>query len=422
MSRVGIIGAGLAGLTAATRLAEAGEQVTVFEARNRPGGRVWSEELDTPLGGYTIERGAEFVLDGYSSMRRLLASSGLGLVDTGMSYYVRDPFDVPGITSDDIIRTGREAARLAEHSGAGKTAEDVLSGLSADPTLVDALRSRIEISTAVSASEVTAESLHHVASFEPKPSWRVAGGNQGLANALAGALGPAIHYGETVTGVENIADGGVIVTTQAGSAAFDAVVVALPLALVRNPHDVVLPSTDARRTAFVQVLQGHAAKLHLPLEARPDTSAVMSVHGRYWTWTATDASGTTAPVLNAFMGSSAAINHADLSRNPTDWLANARALRSDLSIPKGAVALTTVWSDDPFAKGAYAAHAPGASVADSAALEEPVGDVYWAGEYCEPEFTGLMEGAIRSGERAADRIIQSLRNHAHSAASESTNA
>lgn len=422
MSRVGIIGAGLAGLAAATRLVEAGEQVTVFEARNRPGGRVWSAELDTPLGAYTIERGAEFVLDGYSSMRRLLAGSGLGLVDTGMSYYVRDPFDAPGITSDDIIRTGKEALRLAEHFGVRKTAEDVLSGLSADPTLVDALRSRIEISTAVSASEVTAESLHHVASFEPKPSWRVAGGNQGLPNALAAALGPAIHYGETVTRVENIADGGVLVTTQAGSATFDAVVVALPLALVRDQHDVVLPSTDARRSAFANVLQGHAAKLHLPLEARPDTSAVMSVHGRYWTWTATDASGTVAPVLNAFMGSSAAVNRADLSRNPNQWQENARGLRSDLSIPKEASALTTVWSDDPLAKGAYAAHAPGPSAAGAAALEEPVGGVYWAGEYCEPEFTGLMEGAIRSGERAADRIIQSLRNYAHPPANERTNA
>ena len=71
MPRIGILGAGLAGLAAATKLAEAGEHVTVFEARNRPGGRVWSETLDTPQGRYVIERGAEFVLDGYTSMRRL---------------------------------------------------------------------------------------------------------------------------------------------------------------------------------------------------------------------------------------------------------------------------------------------------------------------------------------------------------------
>lgn len=405
MGRIGIIGAGLAGLAAATRLAEAGEQVTVFEARNRPGGRVWSEMLDTPCGSYVIERGAEFVLDGYTSMRGLLSQCGLSLVDTGMSYYVREPGDVAGITCDDIIRTGREALQLARSTSVRGTAERLLSALPGEPDLVDALRARIEISTAVSASEVTAESLRHIASFEPKPSWRVAGGNQRLPNALADALGSAVRYGETVRAVENISDGGVLVTTDAGTSVFDAVIVALPLAVIRD-QQVTLPTNQARGAALEHVLQGHAAKLHLPLEAPPRTSAIMSVEGRYWTWTATDESGGVVPVLNAFMGSSSAIARSNLTQNPAQWVTKARALRPDLAIPQDASALTTVWSEDPLAGGAYAAHAPGATAADTAVLEKSVGDVFWAGEYSEPEFVGLMEGAIRSGERAAGRVIQ----------------
>ncbi|BCW77937.1 MULTISPECIES: flavin monoamine oxidase family protein [unclassified Arthrobacter] len=421
MGRIGILGAGLAGLAAATKLAEAGEHVTVFEARDRPGGRVWSETLDTSTGCYVIERGAEFVLDGYTSMRRLLSQFGLRLVDTGMSYYVREPGDVPDITCDDIIRTGREALQLASSSGLQGTAEALLADLPDEPELVDALRARIEISTAVSASEVTAKSLQHIASFEPKPSWRVAGGNQQLPDAMAGALGDAVRYGETVKAVENISDGGVLVTTDGGTSVFDAVVVALPLAVVRHPQ-VTLPTNEARDSALKYVLQGHAAKLHLPLETQPTTSAVMSVEGRYWTWTATDESGGVVPVLNAFMGSSSAISRANLTQHPEEWVAKARALRSDLTIPEDASALTTIWSQDPLAGGAYAAHAPGVTAAGTALLEKPVGDVFWAGEYSEPEFVGLMEGAIRSGERAAGRIIQRLQARSRNSDSERTKA
>ena len=421
MPRIGILGAGLAGLAAATKLAEAGEHVTVFEARNRPGGRVWSETLDTPQGRYVIERGAEFVLDGYTSMRRLLSHFGLSLVDTGMSYYVREPGDMAGITCDDIIRTGRKALELTSSNGLQGTAEELLAALPDEPELVDALRARIEISTAVSASEVTAKSLQHIASFEPKPSWRVAGGNQRLPDAMAAALGSAVRYGETVRAVENISDGGVLVTTDTDTSVFDAVVVALPLAVIRDPQ-VNLPSTEARSAALKHVLQGHAAKLHLPLETPPPTSAVMSVEGRYWTWTATDDSGVVAPVLNAFMGSPSAISRANLTQNPSEWVLKARALRTDLDIARNASALTTVWSEDQLAGGAYAAHAPGATAAGTALLEKPVGDVFWAGEYSEPEFVGLMEGAIRSGERAAERVMQRLETTSRNSDSERTKA
>ncbi|ELT44852.1 Monoamine oxidase [Arthrobacter nitrophenolicus] len=354
-------------------------------------------------------------------MRRLLSHFGLSLVDTGMSYYVREPGDMAGITCDDIIRTGRKALELTSSNGLQGTAEELLAALPDEPELVDALRARIEISTAVSASEVTAKSLQHIASFEPKPSWRVAGGNQRLPDAMAAALGSAVRYGETVRAVENISDGGVLVTTDTDTSVFDAVVVALPLAVIRDPQ-VNLPSTEARSAALKHVLQGHAAKLHLPLETPPPTSAVMSVEGRYWTWTATDDSGVVAPVLNAFMGSPSAISRANLTQNPSEWVLKARALRTDLDIARNASALTTVWSEDQLAGGAYAAHAPGATAAGTALLEKPVGDVFWAGEYSEPEFVGLMEGAIRSGERAAERVMQRLETTSRDSDSERTKA
>jgi monoamine oxidase len=67
--RVVVAGAGFAGLMAAYRVAQAGHEAVVLEARDRVGGRVWSQELVPGDPRTVVERGAEFVLDGYDLMR-----------------------------------------------------------------------------------------------------------------------------------------------------------------------------------------------------------------------------------------------------------------------------------------------------------------------------------------------------------------
>ncbi len=89
--RIAVVGAGFAGLMAATQLNAQGHDVVVLEARDRVGGRVWSYEMETSAGLTVIERGGEFVLDGYDLMRSTAAELGLSFVDMGMSYYSREP-------------------------------------------------------------------------------------------------------------------------------------------------------------------------------------------------------------------------------------------------------------------------------------------------------------------------------------------
>ena len=89
--RVVVVGAGFAGLMAAWRLTQGGCEVVVLEARDRVGGRVWSQELIPGDRRTVIERGAEFVLDGYDVLREVLAELGLELAGTAMSYYQREP-------------------------------------------------------------------------------------------------------------------------------------------------------------------------------------------------------------------------------------------------------------------------------------------------------------------------------------------
>ncbi|WP_111720707.1 NAD(P)/FAD-dependent oxidoreductase [Homoserinimonas sp. OAct 916] len=402
--RVAVLGAGLAGLSAARTLATRDFDVTVFEARDRVGGRVWSETINTPEhGGVTIERGAEFVLDGYEALRAVAERLGLSLVETGMSYYVRELAETPHIHTSQVAEAGRQATELAQTFEVEPSVSDVLDQLEIDAEIKAGLKARIEISTACEADTVAASTLQHTAAFDPKPSWRVGGGNQQIALGLAAELGERVKLTTPVRGVSFDGDEAVV-HSAAGDERFDFVVVALPLSFVNNPELFHFPITRRRRTVLSRIVQGHVAKLHIPLAARPETSAIMSVAGRFWTWTAMDASGEVGAVLNSLVGSPSAVRESEVHDGDGKLYAAIKAIRPDLDLDDDLGRVLTVWDEDPWARGSFSSHAPGWSDADSIEVGSPIGNLYFAGEYVDPEFTCLMEGALRSGMKAADDI------------------
>src|SRR5579862_5535913 len=98
---------------AADRIAAAGHEVVVLEARDRVGGRVWSAELVPGDPRTVIERGAEFVLDGYEVMRSVLAGLKMSLADTTMSYYAREPRGGAPVTAEDLASCAAVVAEAA---------------------------------------------------------------------------------------------------------------------------------------------------------------------------------------------------------------------------------------------------------------------------------------------------------------------
>src|SRR5690242_9839474 len=186
--RVCVVGAGFAGLAAATELAAAGVDVIVLEARDRVGGRVWSQHLDpADPGSPIIERGAEFVLDGYDVLRAYAATLGLSLADTGMSYYVRTPVGVEAVDAEAMRAAGRRLTAALDSGAAHASVPDLLASLDLAPAVAEAVLARVEISCAQQGAALEAEVLRHVASLEPLPSHRIAGGNQQIALGLAAA-------------------------------------------------------------------------------------------------------------------------------------------------------------------------------------------------------------------------------------------
>jgi monoamine oxidase len=389
-----VIGAGLAGLVAADELASAGREVTVLEARDRVGGRTWSRRL---ANGATIEMGAEFVLPGNTEVVALAERLGLGLWEKGMRYGRRDPRDGVPVEPAALAAAVTDLGRALGALDGAPTVRELLDSLPIDPAAREAMLARAEISSAASADEAPATALATLAHVDDQPSPSIAGGNQVLSLALA----DDVRLGDPVARVDWDEDA-VALTTEGGHRAeADACVVAVPASVIsRIEISPALP--EQKRAAFDAVRYGHAAKLFVPLAEPAEPSAVMSVPERYWCWTATGDGGSPMPVVSCFAGSAAALERLEVAAGPGRWLESLAELRPDLALePAGAV--LSIWDDDPWIGGAYSI-APRPEV--TAGLIEPLGPLAFAGEHTAGEYHALMEGAIRSGRRAA-RLLRS---------------
>jgi monoamine oxidase len=401
--RVVVIGAGFAGLMAAWRLAQAGCEVVVLEARDRVGGRVWSQELIPGDPRTVIERGAEFVLDGYDVLRGVLGEVGLELAATGMSYYEREPRGAGPVSTQEVAECAAWVAAAAAVAPPGTSLAAVAEGWAGPPAALAAYLSRIETTDGVSAGLLAAAAARDAtAGFARRPSWRVAGGNQRVARELARRLGPAVWLGSPVSAVEHDRQG-VRVSTAGGAVAGDAAIMAVPMAVLRGlPISPAVP--DRQRAAWERGGLAHNAKLHMPLGRPAGATAVQSVPGRFWAWTATDATGQVQPVLHAFAGTERGLAALGVADGPAAWAALAAALLPELDTnPAGAV--LTTWNDDRWAGESYSADIVTTAPGDPDILAAPAGRLHFAGEHTAGDLAGLMEGALRSGERAAREVL-----------------
>ena len=170
----------------------------------------------------------------------------------------------------------------------------------------------------------------------------------------------------------------------------DACVVAAPArAATFDP-----PLPEWKRRALDAVRYGEAAKLFLPLEHEVEPSATLSVPGRFWTWTE---HGSRAAA--SFAGTARALQRLDVAHGPETWAAAVRRLRPDLPYADAEPVLAT-WPG-----GAYSARSL-SSPLDDEALARPVGPIAFAGEHTAGAWHGLMEGALRSGRRAAAQALR----------------
>jgi monoamine oxidase len=315
-----------------------------------------------------------------------------------MFYGEREPRGGIGVDASRLhAATEAIAAALSERpvGALGISARTFLDGLDLHPGAQEAIEARLEISCVSTADRIDAGVLGGLAAHSHDACPSLAGGNQSLALALAERLGPLVQLRTAVTRI-SWREGRATISAAGSELDVDRVVLALPASVLgRVAFEPVLPPSLG--AAYAAVEMGNAAKLFVPLLKAAAPSAVMAVAERYWTWTAT-ADGMVQPVLHAFAGSDPALERLRVTEGVETWLDSVTRLRPELALDSGSVELST-WADDPWVAAAYSTSVPPVEAWASA------GPFHACGEHTAGETHALMEGALRSGVRAAREIL-----------------
>ncbi|WP_025105501.1 flavin monoamine oxidase family protein [Microbacterium paraoxydans] len=405
-----VIGAGYAGLAAATRLAAAGRSVTVLEARARVGGRAWSEALEN---GVVVERGAEYIFPGEHAVRALAAEYGIPIVSHGVTYE-RRTLEGRRLSWSELLAAEqrvRDAAAVVAAERPDASVQDAfVSAFGADHRRHPYFR-RFATSVAADPAEVGVQALLGEGHGELiDDGGRLHGGNQSLAVAMAASLGEAVRLSTPVAGIRLSASDVTAVTAAGESIVGDELVIAVPLPLVRE-LDIGFPLPPAIDRALARRGMGDATKCSVALREDVGDPAVQSAEEFSWSWQSLDVSGAVrVPALTGFTGGGSAARYAGPG-GAGRWLDDVTALRGPLRT-SGEV-LVTAWRDDPWTQGAYSHPLPGWDRGDIAVFDELIGGrVTFAGEFIST--AASLDGAASSGVDAAHRL---LRAHGVSATS-----
>ncbi len=185
-----------------------------------------------------------------------------------------------------------------------------------------------------------------------------------------------------------------------------AALVALPARVAAGLRfDPFLP--DEIAIALHELPMGVASKLAVPVEGTSMPRAIQSAELPFWCWVANGSDGGVRRCLAAFAGSELAQGSlATAAGDPGPWLERLSALNPDLTLDGTPV--YKAWALDPMAMGAYAAW-DNRSWERMEQFQRTVGRLAFAGEHTAgAEHHGTMEGALRSGVRAAAQVLEIL--------------
>ena len=393
-----VVGAGLAGLACAQRLEQFGLRVTVFEARDRVGGRVLT--LRDAFDGRYAEAGAEFVPANHTEVRALLRSLRIGLVpwapQTGHVYRRErrqpDHRFITARAAADLARfqervTGLRPAPALDARSAAWLMRDLKLSDRARFLINEGIRERFGV-------EPEYLSLRFLVQQPPlsPPFARIQGGADRLPLALARGLD--VRLEEPASHIERRASGVSIDGIDA-----EACVVTLPVPVLGSIEFVPgLPPVLA--AAVERLAYGHAVKTVLEYERRFWPDSVTSDLTFRATWDAGNR------LVTAYTTGRNGVLLGSVSRRTRPLLV---ADELDDVYPGSRAVYeggeTVSWHTDGWSQGTAVAYAPGQVNRFQAAIRRPLGRVHFAGEHTDA-YAGTMEGAVRSGRRAAEAIAR----------------
>jgi monoamine oxidase len=439
-----VIGAGFAGLTAALRLKQAGQSVALLEARDRVGGRTWTQVLDD---GTWIDRGGAWVGPGQDRIKALATEYGVGTYKQyldGENMMVVDgkqhrysgfiPWTMSPLASANMGTVMLELTQMCKSipreepwtaKNAKKWDQISLAKWLESNTLSkpahDLLDTAIAGCYTSAASEVSM--LFVLTQFasgggpgfvlsvkDGSQDSRVVGGMGAIHRPMVAELGDSLHLSQPVRRVEQDEDG---VTVRADDMSVRArrVIVAVPIAIASQIiYEPMLPMD--RSFLHQRMPSGAVAKINIVYDEpfwRADGLTGQSA-----------APGTACPVTidactdSASPGVLCVITEGPAAREHTrlDPAVARQRVLDELAKRFGDKARNPIhyieqnWTVERYSGGGMLSHAgTGVLTEFGHALRAPCGRIHWAGTESSSVMLGWIDGAVRSGERAASEVM-----------------
>lgn len=424
-----VIGAGVAGLAAARKLHAANRRVVVLEARDRIGGRVWTDRSapDAP-----IELGAQWI-HGFKGnpLAGLCTQNGIKTFPTNYSSRVvfgadgrrwteREADDAEkqfeGVRRDVHRLRKQLRANQAPDQPLGRAWNEVLAGGTFDAVA----RARLAFDANVGIEHEYGADLDQLSLYEYDQDASEHGGDVVLPGGYAQipallARGLDVRLNEVVQSVKVNANG-VEVRTAHGVFRGKCALVTLPLGVLKAGAVQFDPPLPEKKLGAIKRLgSGRLDKVCLRFARAfwPETHVlnfVGSRSGEFAEWI-NAAAFLRAPVLVGYnAGTTAARFETKPAAEVTAAAVSALHTMFGRGVPEPQSAIVTQWGRDPFSLGAYSHLPPGASSRDFGLLGEPVGGrLFFAGEATSLKHNATVHGALLSGEREAERILSSTR-------------
>jgi monoamine oxidase len=452
--RIAIVGAGLAGLAAAYELRKAGIAAALFEASPRAGGRCWSERR--AFDGRVVERGGELIDTGHEELRKLASELGLELDDLlaaeppgsqPMFVLADGPYSMDAATADFermLPALDRDAKALGEDLPTyrrASAAQRMLDRMSADRWIATrapgGLESRLGRLLANAYIEELGGDLYEISAVsvvallrgsprdrfspyeESDQRFHIRGGNDQLVRLMSERIEGRIRTSHRLLAIARRGDGRMRLTFARDQSTIDEiadrVILALPFTLLRQV-DVAQAGFHPRKMAAIRELgMGRNTKLQLQFDERwwhrANTNGEVRVEGAFQTtWEPTRAQAGDMAVLNCYSGGSTATRAGDgeTDERARDALADLERAMPGIGAHWTGRSIRNAWERYPWTLGSYSLLKPGQYSTLNGAIGERDGVVHFAGEHTSIDWSGYLNGAVESGQRAAREIVKAI--------------
>jgi monoamine oxidase len=449
--KVLVVGAGIAGLTAAYRLKQAGIPVDIIEARNRVGGRMYTARNIAGTSIYA-DLGGEFIDTIHTSLRRLVNELGLqtadlyaadkGLVPSVMYFQGRKikdselaewsvalvkkiKQDLEKISIKDVSYRTRNPNAIALDS---ISIADYLEQAQIHPILNKLLQNSYTQLYGREASEqsclnmllfISTDNNNLRSNADSDERYQVLGGNDRVISLLAKSLSNFIETGTELEAINPQGEKGYRVSFRSGNRSFEKnyerVLLTLPYSTLRLVA-INLDFPLVKQKAINELGYGTNSKLVTAYRERiwktryKSTAFISTELDFQGAWESNRNHRGSSGVITNFTGGKQglAIGKGSTESQAQILLPQLEKIFPGISEQSAGEAIRAYWTGEQYTQGSYSCYLPGQWTGISGAEQENVGNLFFAGEHCSQKFQGYMEGGCRTGEIAAAKIMRSL--------------